>query len=467
MSSSGTAACLVALTGDQPAEAWSRVVAQHGADIWSLVRGLFRTQHEAEDAHQEFWLRLPRAAASFRPAEHATEGAARAWLMRVAYTTAMDRHRQRRAAEAVPLCVNQPANEVRMDDHEARTALVEQVRIAIDELPENQRRPLVLHLIGGLGYEDLAADLNCSVVNARVRVHRALKRVRDRVGVKEAGLPDRAMACLLLPLLGMSPPAVPQLAQALAHSATSAAATSAAAGVGGATSVSGSLVTGVAGMAGAKLAVLTAVGVTTLAVAGVTLVRVAAPAPAPLSAVHAAVAPGAPGAQPVLIDDYEQPLLQVSSNTGALLALVPAADGRAGHALRVGWPAVQTRFVDFIYPLPPAVPALSSRVAGTAVFKVWRPADSPVHRVSVRFVDAANETFQWPAELPQSTAAGWREVRIPLAATTFTGHWGTATVGHDTIELPLRFNGFSVDFTAVETAAGSVQFDDPYVDTTP
>ncbi len=465
MEHAGTAAHLLSLASPDPAAGWSQLVIQHGPAIWSLIRGLSRGQHEAEDAYQEFWLRLPTAATGFTPAASGADGAARAWLMRVAYTTAMNRHRRQRAERAEPLADLPAGEEAPMEDREAREVLAAQVRNAINDLPENHRRPLVLHLIGGLGYEELAADLRCSAVNARVRVHRALKRVRERLGVREDALTDRALRSLWLPL--MAPPAVHFTAPAAAGGA--AAGTSAAAGAH----------LGFAGLTGAKLALLGACLVA-LPLAGVAVMPGRGDAPTPVSTAASAAsttsatapAPSAPRAavaggtashpvavRRVPIDDFERER-EIFSHNGALFSLVPAQDGASGTALEIGWPAMPGRFVDVTFPQPVPVAGLVDVVHGAAVFRLWQPAGSPLRNIAIRFADKWNQTFQWGANLPPATVAGWREVRIPLAADTFVGRWGGVGIDYSGIVMPLRFIGFGFDFTTPERPAGSVQFDD-------
>lgn len=463
MESAGTAIHLLSLASPEPAAGWAHLVAEHGPAIWSLIRGLSRGQDEAEDAYQEFWLRLPTAATGFTPAASGADGAARAWLMRVAYTTAMNRHRRQRAERAEPLADLPAGEEAPMEDREARQVLADQVRNAINDLPENHRRPLVLHLIGGLGYEELAADLRCSVVNARVRVHRALKRVRERLGVREEALSDRALCSLWLPL--MAPPTV--------HFMTPSAGPGAAVGAGGAT---GAAHLGFAGLTAAKLALVGA-GLVAVPIVGAAVMHGggSAPAGAQPDAPPASIIEPAPSApRPVVaagvpahparvrrtpIDDFEQDRA-IFSHNGAVFSLVPAEGGLSGTALAIGWAATPGRFVDVTFPQPVPVTGLVDGVHGAAVFRLWQPAGSPLRNVAIRFADKWNQTFQWGADLPAAAVAGWHEVRIPLAADTFVGRWGGVGIDYAGIVPPLRFIGFGFDFTTPMRSAGSVQFDD-------
>src|ERR1043165_1608378 len=208
---SGTAEALRILAapvdGGARTTAWTLLVDQHGADVWRVITSRCPDRAAAEDAAQDFWSDLPRAAASFRVADGDVERSARAWLLRVAYTTALDarrrdRVRRRRQGEGTPAIEERP-----MPDHHDHH-LLERVQRALAALPEGQRRPLLLHVVGGLSYEELSADLRCTVNNARVKVHRALKRVRDLLGVEGRDLPERTLAGLIMPPL-LALPVIP------------------------------------------------------------------------------------------------------------------------------------------------------------------------------------------------------------------------------------------------------------------
>lgn len=233
MSAIPTPEALAQLAGPQAGTVWSVLVERFGTEVWRLMASRMRDVHEAEDAYQEFWLALPQNALRFRPAGPDPERSARAWIMRIAYVTAACRRTRR----GVPLGVTmqplqghdgaadeqdegsmrqQPvpaltiqAAPTAVEDNAERTRLIGRVHDVIGDLPEGYRRPLLLHVVAGLSYEELATDLRCTVNNARVKVHRGLKRVRELLGTSETALPDRALMGLFVPVLACTPMAPP------------------------------------------------------------------------------------------------------------------------------------------------------------------------------------------------------------------------------------------------------------------
>lgn len=65
-------------------------------------------------------------------------------------------------------------------------ALRELVRSALDSCKPSDREILELHVIEEMPYPEVAERLGCTVNAARVRVHRALARIEEQLGVLEA-----------------------------------------------------------------------------------------------------------------------------------------------------------------------------------------------------------------------------------------------------------------------------------------
>jgi len=224
-----TATAIKCLNGPRAHLGWASLVETHGTDLWRVIYSIVRDQHEAEDLYQEFWLALPKAAIRYQEVNGDVERAARSWLMRIAYTTTIDSIRRRRSRplihrindanksdEIVATSLSgQPVQEEQVVDRQEKIELAHQ---AIAALPENYRRPLLLYVVGGLSYDELAADLNCSVNNARVRVHRGIQRLREIAGYSQSHDNDRHLVGIIVPAT-LLVPATPAMPAALSLSA--------------------------------------------------------------------------------------------------------------------------------------------------------------------------------------------------------------------------------------------------------
>jgi RNA polymerase sigma-70 factor (ECF subfamily) len=184
----GTAHALRQLAVGRDAESWALVLRLHGADILSATRRILGDAALAEDACQETLLQIRDRAGQFRASGAHEDTAARNWIMRIACNTALHMLRQRKRSKKrdAASALNFSRSEAVEIDIDQQDELARRVRNELAELPEKQRRPLMLHFFAGLSYETLSAELGCNVGAARVRVHRALSQLRKRLA--SAGL---------------------------------------------------------------------------------------------------------------------------------------------------------------------------------------------------------------------------------------------------------------------------------------
>ena len=140
------------------------------------------SRSEAEDAVQEAWLRLSRAAPD--TLENLT-----GWLTTVVGRVCLDllRTRKMRHEEAIGREAEAVAND---DNAERDMALADSIGVAmltvLDTLPPPERVAFVLHDMFNLPFEDIASIVGRSVVAARQLASRARRRVQDQPPVPEA-----------------------------------------------------------------------------------------------------------------------------------------------------------------------------------------------------------------------------------------------------------------------------------------
>lgn len=453
-----TCAALAGLAGPERDRAWTFLVQTHGDAVWRMIGSRCADRHLAEDIHQEFWLRLPASATRFRPAAEGRERAARAWLLGVAYAITIDEIRRRRSASRrVAGDVGDQEAPMARDDHDREEQLA-RVQAALRALPERDRQPLLLHLVGELGYEELAVQLRCTVNSARVRVHRALQRLRAALGREGAGVPTTTLAGLLVPPgLGV-PPAFAQPGIA---------------GAGGASAGGGSAAAGglapVAGSGGGLLAIGAGVAGVALVGGAIAVSFITTPAvpesPMPILPTAATILAAGSLAAATVLDDFEraEPGLQGRGEGGVngTVSIVPAPAGLGnGSALRFAWPEPHGRWVDCGYEKARPAPGFVAGAACEVRLSLWMEAHAGITYLAVRFRDAQGEIFEWrspPPERPDQS--GWRAIRIPLPAEAPAGHWsGTEPDGK--VTFPVAFSGYAVRFADAEVPAGAVIIDE-------
>ncbi|MCZ7643697.1 MAG: sigma-70 family RNA polymerase sigma factor [Planctomycetota bacterium] len=177
-----TTEALQALSQRREPRAWAVLVERHGAGLFRAARGILGDDALAEDACQETFLLLRAHAGRFRAREadpEARERQAGAWILRIGCNVALKLLRARRAERR--------REERRMREAApegcAQDAWAEALREELDRLPEAVRQPLVLRFYAGLEYGALGEALGCSPGAAKVRVHRGLERLRERLAL--------------------------------------------------------------------------------------------------------------------------------------------------------------------------------------------------------------------------------------------------------------------------------------------
>jgi RNA polymerase sigma-70 factor (ECF subfamily) len=158
--------------------AFDELVRRTFLDTFTLARRLTGNEEDARDVVQEAYLRAWRAIGKFRgEAQFST------WLYRITANAAATHLRKRKRHRAEPLDEVVEPTEIR---HEAQPATaaesadsLQRISIALDELPPKLRSLVVLKDVYGLPHEAIADELGISVAAAKVRLHRARRKLRD------------------------------------------------------------------------------------------------------------------------------------------------------------------------------------------------------------------------------------------------------------------------------------------------
>ena len=163
-------------------------VARERPRLRQFIRRKVMDEGEAEDILQDVFSELIEAYRLMKPIEQVG-----AWLFRVARNRIIDRFRSRRREVAFP----EP--EVLADDDDsmlerllpnadagpeaafAREVMLEEVLIALDELPRAQREVFVAHEIEGLSFKQMAAESGININTLLARKHEAVNALRRKL----------------------------------------------------------------------------------------------------------------------------------------------------------------------------------------------------------------------------------------------------------------------------------------------
>jgi RNA polymerase sigma-70 factor (ECF subfamily) len=157
-------------------EQLSELFERHHRRLYQFFLKLARDRSVAEDLVQEVFVRVLKYRHTWRD-----EAEFVPWMFALARNAAVDHFRSRtrdskRDAAALPDLTTQPAHAVeRLEELERAT----QLRAALDLLAPDKREVLLLARFGELRHDRIAAMLGISPGAVRVRLHRALKELRE------------------------------------------------------------------------------------------------------------------------------------------------------------------------------------------------------------------------------------------------------------------------------------------------
>ena len=164
------------------------IVAREQARLRNFIRRRVADPRDAEDILQDVFSSLVEANRLLMPIEHVT-----AWLFRVARNRITDVFRKSRPQNFSDLDAAGeddermsfedllPSPDAGPDAEYARRVLLEELELAIDELPDEQRDVFVAHEIDGRSFKALAEETGESINTLLSRKRYAVLRLRERL----------------------------------------------------------------------------------------------------------------------------------------------------------------------------------------------------------------------------------------------------------------------------------------------
>jgi RNA polymerase sigma factor (sigma-70 family) len=166
----------------------SEVVRRERSRLSNFIRRRVADPRDAEDILQEVFYELVEANRLLMPIDHLT-----GWLFRVARNRITDLFRKKKPESFSDASVaNEDDELLRIEDLlpspdagpealYARNVLLDELELAIDELPEEQREAFVGHELEGRSFKDMAAETGVSLNTLLSRKRYAVLHLRERL----------------------------------------------------------------------------------------------------------------------------------------------------------------------------------------------------------------------------------------------------------------------------------------------
>jgi RNA polymerase sigma-70 factor (ECF subfamily) len=158
-------------------DAFETLVGQYQAPLFRYLRGFVGDAEHARDLVQETFLRAFRSLGSLDD-----PGLLRSWLYRIAHNLACSALRRRRLVSWLPLLAAHRSSAPSPDRSAIESARVEET---LSRIPAEQRAPLLLHLVAGFSYTEIAALLGVTEGAVRMRISRGRTAFRVVYGAGE------------------------------------------------------------------------------------------------------------------------------------------------------------------------------------------------------------------------------------------------------------------------------------------
>ncbi|MDQ4001080.1 MAG: sigma-70 family RNA polymerase sigma factor [Actinomycetota bacterium] len=168
---------LMSLVGDGDAGAFAGLYDRHSRAAYSLAYRMMGEQQAAEDLVQEAFLKVWRAAGSYR----AQRGSVRTWVLSIVHNRGIDHLRSSASRRRIQDRVQETAPTSQPSEAFAdtwRNTQCEQVREALRGLPPERLNVLELAYFSGYTHKEIAQLLDLPLGTVKGRMRLGLKKLR-------------------------------------------------------------------------------------------------------------------------------------------------------------------------------------------------------------------------------------------------------------------------------------------------
>ncbi len=166
----------------------SEIIAEERSRLRNFIRRRVPDPRDAEDILQDVFYELVEANRLLMPIEHLT-----GWLFRVARNRITDLFRKKKPEAFSEAAVEDedgellqiedllPSPDAGPEALYVRNVLLDELELALDELPEEQREVFVAHELEGRSFKEMAAETGVSVNTLLSRKRYAVLHLRERL----------------------------------------------------------------------------------------------------------------------------------------------------------------------------------------------------------------------------------------------------------------------------------------------
>ena len=178
------------LQGDQ--SAIEKLIRRHRSKVYTYILLTIKNQQLAEDLFQETFIKVIQ---SLRDGKYRDNGRFLSWVIRISHNLIIDHFRKEKQMNSVSNDDSEVDlfNSKKLSDHNIEELIVNnqirsEIRLLINELPDDQREVVLLRHYGGLSFKEIAEQTEVSINTALGRMRYALINLRKLIKEKDLEL---------------------------------------------------------------------------------------------------------------------------------------------------------------------------------------------------------------------------------------------------------------------------------------
>ena len=168
------------------------LINRHKNKVFTYIILIVKNQSLAEDIFQDTFIKVIK---SLKEGKYKDNGKFVSWVIRIAHNLTIDHFRKEKQINTysnedyeADIFNSRKLSESTIEDIMVESQIIKEVRLLIDELPEDQKQVILLRHYGGLSFREIAEQTDVSINTALGRMRYALINLRKLIEQKNLSL---------------------------------------------------------------------------------------------------------------------------------------------------------------------------------------------------------------------------------------------------------------------------------------
>ncbi len=168
------------------------LINRHKKKVYSYIILIVKNQSLAEDIFQDTFIKVIK---SLKEGKYKDNGKFVSWVIRIAHNLTIDHFRKEKQINTysnedyeADIFNSKKLADRTVEDILVEDQIIKEVRLLIDELPEDQKQVILLRHYGGLSFKEIADQTDVSINTALGRMRYALINLRKLIEQKNLSL---------------------------------------------------------------------------------------------------------------------------------------------------------------------------------------------------------------------------------------------------------------------------------------